>query len=148
MKKTHKKQADHSLNNSDVSASNILSLDLFKGNLIIYAVAVIIIVISGVFLGQSVWENQKLKQMQTKVIPEAVHKVVRDNKLKFTVKSVEKTSGVYRFTLDIGGKIYTSYITTDGKILFTSGIVLKNIDAKKTQTPPTPKVKKQEKKKK
>ena len=39
-----------------------------------------------------------------------------------TLGEVENVSGVYKFKLTIGGSEYESYVTKDGKLLFTSGI--------------------------
>ena len=39
-----------------------------------------------------------------------------------TLGEVKNVSGVYKFKLTIGGSEYESYVTKDGKILFTSGI--------------------------
>jgi hypothetical protein len=39
-----------------------------------------------------------------------------------TLESVKDVSGVYQFKLKIGDQEYDSYVTKDGKILFTSGV--------------------------
>ena len=39
-----------------------------------------------------------------------------------TLGTVKETSGVYEFQLKLGTQEYTSYVTKDGKYLFTSGI--------------------------
>ena len=53
---------------------------------------------------------------------------------KFEVTSVKETNGVYEFVLSLQNQTYTSYITKDGKILFTSGVKLDEIGKKPATT--------------
>ena len=66
----------------------------------------------------------KTDEFKNKIIPDAIKKVVNDPTTKIEAASVKDVSGVYEFQLKLGGQSYTSYITKDGKILFTSGIQL------------------------
>ena len=69
----------------------------------------------------------KTDEFKNKIIPAAVKKVMNDPKAKFEVVSVKDVNGVYEFQLKIDTQSYTSYITKDGKILFTSGVKLDEI---------------------
>jgi len=54
-----------------------------------------------------------------------------------TLVSVKETSGVYEFQLKLGAQEYTSYVTKDGKYLFTSGIDMRPATSTKTGTKTT-----------
>lgn len=49
-----------------------------------------------------------------------------------TLGEVKEASGVYEFKLQIGGQEYTSYVTKDGKLLFTSGIEITTSTSQQT----------------
>ncbi|MCX6730943.1 MAG: hypothetical protein NTZ55_03780 [Candidatus Roizmanbacteria bacterium] len=66
----------------------------------------------------------KTDEFKNKTIPNAVKKVLNNPDTKFEISSVKETSGVYEFELKLQNQTYTSYITKDGKILFTSGVKL------------------------
>ncbi len=51
-----------------------------------------------------------------------------------TLEEVKEVSGLYEFKLKIGDQEYTSYVTKDGKILFTSGINMALISQQTTPT--------------
>ena len=59
--------------------------------------------------------------------------------LKASLVSVQETSGLYRFTLKIGEKEYTSFVTKDGKILFAEEGI--DLDKEVAIATPTPKPK-------
>ncbi len=102
-----------------------------------YYLAIFLLGIISIFLLKKISDAKRINTMKTKIIPEAVRSVVNNPKVKFKVESVKKTSGVYEFKLDFNKRKYTSYITTDGKILFTSGIklaLLKKVENKKNTT--------------
>jgi hypothetical protein len=80
----------------------------------------------------------KTDEFKNKIIPEAIKKVVNDPSTKIEVSNVKDTNGVYEFQLKLAGQTYTSYITKDGKILFTSGIKL-DAAAKTTAAAPAQK---------
>ncbi len=64
----------------------------------------------------------KTDEFKNKIIPAAVKKVLNSPDTKFEVSNVKETNGVYEFQLKMQNQNYTSYITKDGKILFTSGV--------------------------
>lgn len=71
--------------------------------------------------------------LKTKVIPDAVQKLVNNPSTKITVNNLKEMSGVYQFELQLDSgsgnpQKYTSYISKDGKILFQSGIELANLN--------------------
>jgi hypothetical protein len=79
----------------------------------------------------NVIDTQNLK---SKIIPDAVSKIVGDASLKVKeISELKDVSGVYEFemTLDNGTapQKYTSYITKDGKLLFQGGIKLDTLTA-------------------
>ena len=66
----------------------------------------------------------KTDEFKNKTIPAAIKKVLNSPDTKFEVSSIKETNGVYEFQLKLQNQSYTSYITKDGKILFTSGVKL------------------------
>lgn len=70
----------------------------------------------------------KTEEFKNKTIPNAIKKVLNNPDTKFEVSSVKETNGVYEFQLKLQNQTYTSYITKDGKILFTSGVKLDATD--------------------
>lgn len=51
-----------------------------------------------------------------------------------SLDSIEDVSGVYKFKLKIGENVYDSYITKDGRILFTSGVEISPVTSTPTTT--------------
>jgi hypothetical protein len=86
--------------------------------------AILILALSGIFFKMN---RDSLVTMRDKTIPAAIGKIAPQMKLK-TVRNLKEMNGVYEFELvfDNNGteQPYTSYITKDGKILFTSGTKL------------------------
>lgn len=66
----------------------------------------------------------KTDEFKNKTIPAAIKKVLNSPDTKFEVSAIKETNGVYEFQLKLQNQTYTSYITKDGKILFTSGVKL------------------------
>lgn len=64
----------------------------------------------------------KTDEFKNKTIPAAIKKVLNSPDTKFEISAVKETSGVYEFQLKMQNQTYTSYITKDGKVLFTSGV--------------------------
>jgi len=85
--------------------------------------------------------RSKTDEFKNKTIPAAIKKVLNSPDTKFEITSVKETNGVYEFQLKLQDQTYTSYITKDGKILFTSGVKLED-SAKTAATPTTPPQKK------
>jgi hypothetical protein len=79
--------------------------------------------------------TDNLQTLKTKTLPAAIEKIVSPG-TKFTIGDLKESNGLYVFEISIGdsanGKKYTSYVTKDGQILFTSGIKL--TDLGKTNT--------------
>ncbi len=69
----------------------------------------------------------KTEEFKNKQIPEAIKKVLNNPSTKFEIASVVEKSGIYEFVLKLNNQDYTSYITKDGKILFTSGVELDKV---------------------
>lgn len=96
-----------------------------------YLVVVVLLFI----LVPRITSNYEISKFKETTIPEAVKQVLGDPNTKFSVGDVKEKSGVYEFKLAIGeeemAQEYTSYISKDGKILFTSGI---DLEAMKKQT--------------
>ncbi|OGK62247.1 hypothetical protein A2334_02540 [Candidatus Roizmanbacteria bacterium RIFOXYB2_FULL_38_10] len=74
-----------------------------------------------------------INKMKTQIIPEAVKKVINNPSTKVSILNVKEASGLVEFQLEVAGQKYTSYISRDGKILFTSGIKVDELS--KSQQP-------------
>ncbi len=84
--------------------------------------------------------GQSISAIKEKVLPNTIKKVLGNPDQKFKINSVKENSGVYEFELELQGNTnqkYTSYITKDGKILFTSGIKVDELN-KQNSAQPTP----------
>lgn len=106
-------------------------------------IAFIILVGVGVF-GFLKRERDMMVRLQKTVIPAAVKTVLGNTGTEIKdVRNLKKTSGVVSFELDLSTagqtQTYTSYITTDGKILFTAGIIVGVLGEKTAAATPTPK---------
>lgn len=75
-----------------------------------------------VFLKVTKGSAPDLNTMKTKVLPDIVKKVVNNPATKVEITSVKETNGMIEFGLSVNGQKYTSYASRDGKLLFTSGI--------------------------
>ncbi len=75
--------------------------------------------------------------LRKKTIPEAVKKILGNTTTEVNIGALKNSSGIYEFDLNIGkgttARKYVSYITKDGKILFTSGIKLSELGKASTQ---------------
>lgn len=71
--------------------------------------------------------------LKTKTIPDAVKKIVGPSVNIKEITNLKQVSGVYEFqlSLEASGKVntYTSYITKDGKIIFTAGTKVDSLTA-------------------
>ncbi|MDH7476395.1 MAG: hypothetical protein QHH09_02905 [Microgenomates group bacterium] len=98
---------------------------------------IVLIFFAGLLFKKIVNEGQR-KNFQTKIIPNVVKKVINNDQTKFSVDSVKDTNGVFEFELSIGtgsaAQKYTSYITKDGKLLFTSGIKVDQLNQQAPQS--------------
>ena len=104
---------------------------------------VILVLLAGLLFKKITGETG-LNKFKTKTIPEAVKKVMGNAETKFKVESIKELSGIYEFVLSIESATtpqkYTSYITKDGKILFTSGIKLADLNKTTDTTTQTKKL--------
>ncbi|MFA5136324.1 MAG: hypothetical protein WC489_02930 [Patescibacteria group bacterium] len=90
---------------------------------------VIIVLLIGVFIGLRFFKSgPDLNKMKTQIIPEVVKKVVNNPSTKIEVLSAKEVDGVIQFELSVDGQKYVSYISRGGKILFTSGILLEDLN--------------------
>jgi len=69
----------------------------------------------------------KEKEIKKTFLPRAIRKVINNEKTKFDIKSLKRTSGLYQFELELNGQKYTSYLSADKKLLFTSGIKIADL---------------------
>ncbi len=93
-----------------------------------------------VILFKRIGNESNKNKFKNQIIPSAVKKIINNPNIKFNVGDVKETNGVYEFELTIGtgsgAPKYTSYITKDGKVLFTSGIKIDTLTTKQS-TPST-----------
>lgn len=68
-----------------------------------------------------------LNNMKTKVLPDIIKKVVNNPSTKIEILSTKESNGLIEFELSVNGQKYTSYISKDGKLLFTSAIKVDDI---------------------
>lgn len=101
----------------------------------------VILILVGGLLFKKITGETGLNNFKTKILPEAIKKVMGNAETKFKIESVKELSGIYEFVLSIESATtpqkYTSYITKDGKILFTSGIKLTDLDKTTTDNSTT-----------
>lgn len=104
--------------------------------LLIFFLALLVLV--ALFLLLNIFGKGKGETLKNKVIPEAIKKVVGDPKTSVTINSIKEASGVYEFEMSLGigsaARKYTSYITKNGKIIFTSGIKVADLNKQTAQT--------------
>lgn len=98
-----------------------------KNNLLPIAVVVVLIGLF-LFLKLSKGGSVDLNAMKTKTIPDLVKKVVNNPSTKIEVLSAKEVSGLVEFELSVAGQKYTSYVSKDGKLLFTSGIKVDDLN--------------------
>jgi hypothetical protein len=88
-----------------------------------WSMVAVVAALAGVLLLVKTFRG-KTDEFKNKTIPAAIKKVLNSPDTKFEVSDIKETNGVYEFQLKLQGQAYTSYITKDGKILFTSGVKL------------------------
>lgn len=96
---------------------------------------IILLIFTAVFLVFKIVNKEKTEKLRNKIIPDAVKKVIGNKDVKITINNLKESSGVFEFELNLNGQKYTSYITKDGKILFTSGIKLDTLITPRTTQP-------------
>lgn len=103
----------------------------------------IVLGLIGIFLIVKIITMQSgpsMASLKEKTLPDMIKKILGNANQKFKINSIKETNGVYEFELELQGATaqkYTSYITKDGKILFTSGIKLDDLN-KQQGAQPTP----------
>jgi len=78
-------------------------------------------------------DRDRMVTLKTKTIPEIIAKVAGDPTIKVKdVTNLKKVSGIYQFelNLDMNGtpRTFTSYMTQDAKIFFTTGSVISELN--------------------
>ena len=115
----HQKPASEVINTEEPSSSKLNLLPI---------VVVVVLVGLFLFLKLSKGGSADLNTMKTKTIPDLVKKVVNNPSTKIEVLSAKEVSGLVEFELSVAGQKYTSYVTKDGKMLFTSGIKVEDLN--------------------
>lgn len=99
--------------------------------------AVTLLALIALLLLRNIFGKGKTETLKNKIVPDAVSKMVGGN-TKIAINNFKETSGVYEFELALGEgtsvRKFTSYITKDGKIIFTSGIKLNSLAVQGAQT--------------
>lgn len=103
-----------------------------------WSMVAVVAALAGILLLVNTFRG-KSDEFKNKIIPAAIKKVLNSPDTKFEIASVKETNGVYEFQLKMQGQTYTSYITKDGKILFTSGVKLDEKEKAAATTTPAAK---------
>lgn len=96
-----------------------------------WSIVAVVAALAGILLLVNTFRG-KTTEFKNKIIPAAVKKVLNSPDTKFEITSVKETNGVYEFQLKMQDQTYTSYISKDGKLLFTSGVKLDEAEKKTT----------------
>jgi len=91
-----------------------------------WSMVAVVAALAGVLLIVNTFRS-KSDDFKNKTIPAAIKKVLNSPGTKFEVTAVKETNGVYEFQLKMAEQTYTSYISKDGKLLFTSGVKLDEV---------------------
>lgn len=104
----------------------------------ILTLALVVLVVVAFLLLKNIFVGGNLVTLKTKTIPDAVKKILGDTNTGVTIANLKSVSGVYEFELTLGkgetARKYNSYITKDGKIIFTSGIKLSELKVQSATT--------------
>jgi len=90
-----------------------------------FYIFILILFLSIVFFGKKIYTEAKINNLKNNSLPKIVKKILQNDKANIRIENVKETNGVYEFQLtlkDQNNQKFISYITKDGKILFTSGI--------------------------
>lgn len=105
----------------------------FSAKKALIAAGILVLLVVGGFFKRS---RDQMVTLKKTVIPQAIEKVTGGSMKVKSIEKVTEKSGVVSFEIvfDANGQEqrYTSYITKDGKILFTSGTVLADVKANTT----------------
>jgi len=131
-RKTVRKSSEENKKNNETSINN-------NSNRIM-GIGIVFLVLIFLFLLFRTFGQGKKSKFTKEIIPNAVKKIMNNQETAVTVDKLKDVSGVYEFELGIGSgsnaRKYTSYITKDGNILFSSGIILKTVAAQTNQSSP------------
>ncbi|MCX7881462.1 MAG: hypothetical protein N2482_03070 [Patescibacteria group bacterium] len=95
-------------------------------------------ILLALFLLKKIYSESQKNNLKNKLLPKAIKKILRDENAKFTLSDLKEKNGLYEFQLTWNNQTYPpSYITKDGKMLFTSGVEINSLFNQKpiTQTP-------------
>jgi len=87
-------------------------------------------------------QKNNINNIKNNLLPQAVKKILRNEKANISIDYLKETSGIYEFQLtlkDQNNQKFISYITKDGKILFISGIKTDELLKNQTTTSQTTK---------
>lgn len=99
--------------------------DLFKKKSLLF----IILGIAAIFfIFINLSEKSRKNYLKTEILPKAIKKLLRDENAKFTLSDLKEKNGLYEFQLTWNNQTFPpSYITKDGKKLFTSGLEIDSL---------------------
>jgi hypothetical protein len=93
--------------------------------------ALLFLLLFAAVLYKQISNKRYLQKVKSEIIPAAVKQVINNPGIKFTIDNIKEESGVYEFELKMGegnnAQKYVSYISKDGKLLFTSGIKMETL---------------------
>ena len=129
------------INNLDNSFPSQNSI--FYQNRLFY-IFILILFLLITFLVKKINTEANINNLKNDVLPKAVKRILQNDKANISIDNVKETNGVYEFQLtlkDQNNQKFISYITKDGKILFTSGIKVEQLFKQQspTQNQPTKK---------
>ncbi len=120
------------------SSENKNTFEIIKQNKIMGIGITLLVIVFLFLLLRTLGENRKNK-LTKEIIPNAVKKIMNNPQTTVAVDKLKEISGVYEFQLTIGSGTnapkYTSYISKDGNIIFTSGIKLNTLTAAANPSP-------------
>jgi len=105
----------------------------FFGNLFSNKGSFLYLFISGLIvlvILNSFYQSSKKNNLKNNVIPKVVKRLLQNENANFEISNLKDSNGLYEFQLtlkDQNNQKYTSYITRNGKLFFTSGINLEQL---------------------
>lgn len=128
--------SDYKLNAVDCKCGDDCKCEGNKKNIFKKLFFVLLIALLGYVTFLKVTEYTNIKNFKDKVIPAAVKQVIGEQKLDYKIDNVVAVSGIYKFDIIIKSngaeQKYSSFITTDGKLFFVSGVELQPTTPAKT----------------
>ena len=127
LKNTENKKDNH------ISSSSLSNLTGRRIKFIYLALLILFFLI--ILLVKKISSQITMNNLKDDILPRAVKKILNNDKANISIDNIKETNGVYEFQLtlkDQNNQRFTSYITKDGKILFTSGIKIEELFARQT----------------